>query len=51
MHSAWDPLSVEDARRLVEGCVKHYNNVRLNNAIGDITRKDILAGRQDIVTF
>ena len=26
------PLSLEDARRLVEGYVEHYNNVRLNNA-------------------
>ena len=28
------PLSLEDARRLVQGCVEHYNNVRLNSAIG-----------------
>src|SRR5207247_7752915 len=28
------PLSLEDARRLVEGYVEHYNNVRLNSAIG-----------------
>src|SRR5882757_7291084 len=27
------PLSLEDARRLVEGYVEHYNNVRLNSAI------------------
>ena len=40
------PLSLEDARRLVEGYVKHYNNVRLNSAIGYITPKDMLAGRQ-----
>jgi hypothetical protein len=26
--------------------VEHYNNVRLNNAIGYITPKDMLAGRQ-----
>ena len=37
---------MEDARRLVEGYVEHYNNVRLNSAIGYITPKDILAGRQ-----
>ena len=39
-------LSLEDARRLVEGYVEHYNNVRLNSAIGYITPKDMLAGRQ-----
>jgi putative transposase len=26
--------------------VEHYNNVRLNSAIGYITPKDVLAGRQ-----
>jgi len=31
------PLSLEDARRLVEGYVEHYNKVRLNSAIGYIT--------------
>jgi len=30
----------------VAGYVEHYNNVRLNSAIGYITPKDILAGRQ-----
>ena len=30
----------------VEGYVEHYNNVRLNSAIGYITPKDLLAGRQ-----
>jgi putative transposase len=40
------PLSLEDARRLVERYVEHYNNVRLNSAIGYITPKDMLAGRQ-----
>ena len=40
------PLSLEDARRLVEGYVEHYNNVRLNSAIGYIAPKDMLAGRQ-----
>jgi len=30
----------------VEGYVEHYNNVRLNSAIGYITPKDMLAGRQ-----
>ncbi|HTW30957.1 MAG TPA: integrase core domain-containing protein, partial [Candidatus Sulfotelmatobacter sp.] len=40
------PLSLEDARHLVEGYVEHYNNARLNSAIGYITPKDVLAGRQ-----
>jgi len=40
------PLSLEDARRLVEGYVRHYNDVRLNSAIDYITPKDMLAGRQ-----
>jgi putative transposase len=30
----------------VEGYVEHYNNVRLNSALGYITPKDILAGRR-----
>ncbi len=33
-------------RRLVQGYVEHYNNIRLNSAIGYITPKDMLAGRQ-----
>ena len=40
------PLLLEDARRLVQGYVEHYNNVRLNCAVGYITPKDMLAGRQ-----
>ena len=40
------PLSLDDARRLVECYVEHYNNVRLNSAIGYITPKDMRAGRQ-----
>jgi putative transposase len=39
-------LTLEDARRLVEGYVEHYKNVRLNSAIGYITPKEMLAGRQ-----
>jgi putative transposase len=39
-------LSLDDARRVVEGYVDHYNNVRLNSATGYITPKDMLAGRQ-----
>jgi putative transposase len=40
------PLSLEDARHLVEGYVERYNNVRLNSATGYITPKDLLTGRQ-----
>ena len=40
------PLSLHDALRLVQACVVHYNNVRLNSAIGYVTPKDVLAGRQ-----
>jgi transposase InsO family protein len=40
------PLSLKDARRPVQVYVEHYNNVRLNRAIGYITPKDMLAGHQ-----
>ncbi len=30
----------------MEGYVEHYNNVRLNSAVGYITPKDLLAGCQ-----
>ncbi len=39
-------MSLEDARRLVQAYVEHYNNVRLNSAIGYITPNDMLAGHQ-----
>jgi putative transposase len=39
------PLSLEDARRLVEGYVRHYNEVRLHSAIGYITPAARMAGR------
>jgi len=39
------PLSLDDAARLVQGYVDHYNNVRLNSATSYITSKDMLAGR------
>src|SRR5438270_6886626 len=40
------PLSLEVARRLLEGYVEQYNNVRLNSATGYIPPKEMLAGRQ-----
>jgi hypothetical protein len=41
-----NPATFIAARRLVEGYVEHYNNIRLNSAVGYITRRDVLAGRQ-----
>ena len=41
------PLSLEDARHLVAGYVEHYNTVRLHSAIGYVTPKDKLLGRED----
>jgi len=40
------PLSLDHARRLEQGYVEHYYNVRPNSAIGYITPKDMPAGRQ-----
>jgi len=40
------PLSLEDARRLVDKYVKYYNQVRLHSAIGYIAPADKLAGRE-----
>lgn len=40
------PLTLEDARRLIQSYVDEYNNVRLHSAIGYVTPQDMLAGRQ-----
>jgi transposase InsO family protein len=40
------PLTLEDARRLVAGYVEYYNQVRLHSAIGYVTPKDKLEGRE-----
>jgi putative transposase len=40
------PLTPDDARRLIQNYVDHYNTVRLHSAIGYITPADMLAGRQ-----
>lgn len=39
------PLSLEDARRLADGYVQHYNTVRLHSALGYVTPLDRLEGR------
>lgn len=43
------PLSVEDARRLVAGFVEYYNTVRLHSAIGFVTPRDKLEGRDGLI--
>ena len=40
------PLSLEDAKRLIQQYVYRYNYVRLHSAIGYVTPNDMLAGRQ-----
>src|SRR6202047_4004304 len=40
------PLTLEDARRLIQSYVDGYNTVRLHSAIGYVTPQDMLAGRQ-----
>jgi transposase InsO family protein len=39
------PLSLKDAQRLVAQYVVHYNNIRLNSAIGYVAPRDRLLGR------
>jgi transposase InsO family protein len=40
------PLTLEDARRIVGKFVEYYNTVRLHSAIGYVTPKDKLEGRE-----
>jgi len=40
------PLTLEDARRLIQIYVDHYDTVRLHSAIGYVTPQDMLTGRQ-----
>jgi putative transposase len=40
------PLTLEDARRLIQSYVDRYNTVRLHSAIGYVTPQDMLQGRQ-----
>ncbi len=39
------PLSLDDARRIVSDYVVHYNESRLHSAVGYVTPKDMLEGR------
>jgi hypothetical protein len=40
------PLTLDDARRLIQSYVDRYNTVRLHSAIGYVTPQDRLSGRQ-----
>jgi putative transposase len=40
------PLSLEDGQRIVSKFVEEYNEVRLHSAIGYVTPRDMLEGRQ-----
>jgi len=40
------PLCLDEARRVVERYVQHYNDVRLHSAIGYVTPRDKLQGRE-----
>ncbi len=41
-----DPVSLDDARRLVSSYLEHYNTVRLHSALGYVTPQAVLEGRQ-----
>ncbi len=43
------PLSLEDARRIVENFVERYNTVRLHSAIGYVTPLDKLEGHAEAI--
>jgi len=43
------PLTLEDAQRIVARFVEHYNTVRLHSALGYITPKDKLEGREQAI--
>ena len=43
------PLSLDDARRIVEKYVEHYNTVRLHSSIGYVAPADKLNGRDQVI--
>ena len=43
------PLSLDDARRIVADYTTHYNTVRLHSAIGYVTPKDKLDGKDTVI--
>jgi len=43
------PLSLQDARRVVATYVEYYNGVRLHGAIGYVTPRDQLLGREPVI--
>jgi putative transposase len=43
------PLSLDEARRTVSEYITHYNQVRLHSAIGYITPKNMLEGRDQVI--
>ena len=40
------PLTLEDARRVIQRYIDYYNGMRLHSAIGYVTPQDMLDGRQ-----
>jgi transposase-like protein len=40
------PLTLEEARRLIQSYVEHYNTLRLHSALGYVTPQDMLLGQQ-----
>lgn len=44
---AKSPASLEEARKVVQSFVEHYNSERLHSAIGFIAPHDVLAGRAE----
>ena len=43
------PLSLEEARRVIDQFVHHYNHERLHSAIGYVTPMDKLRGRDQLI--
>jgi len=43
------PLCLEDAQRIVARYVEHYNTIRLHSALGYVTPKDKLEGREALI--